>query len=258
MAKEHALQGGDVVGQTVNIALDSVSPNPWNPNAMTPEIRASLEHGLKTDGWLASQALLVWASDETGARKMLIIDGEHRWAVGKGLGFKKGPAVLLAGITEAKAKSLTVALNHRRGASEETKLRDLLNSISADFGETLAMNTGLPEEEVMKLLAVTPEELNVSLPDTGGALPEIPDGPGGRGQEAPVTAGAATVRMVQLFLDASNIDQFNSDVAALGDRYGTKNLTDTVVAAVKEAALLHAGGVDVTTDPEEPGADEEE
>lgn len=250
-AKEHALQGGDVVGQTVNITLDSVAPNPWNPNSMTPEVRASLEHGLREDGWLASQALLVWATDENGVKKMLIIDGEHRWGMAKDLGFKKGPAVLLSGISEAKAKSLTVALNHRRGQSEETKLRDLLSSISADFGETLAANTGLPEEQVMKLLAFEPEELKVDLPDAPSALPSIPDGPGGRGADVPVNAGAATVRMVQLFLDTSNIDQFNSDITALGERYGTKNMTDTVIAAVKEAALLHAGGVDVTTDGEE-------
>lgn len=257
MAKEHALSGGDVVGQTTNIALDSVEPNPWNPNAMTPEVFESLKHGLQTDGWLASQALLVWGTDDDGGKRNIIIDGEHRWRVAKELGFKKGPAVVLSGISEAKAKSLTVALNHRRGESEEGKLKALLASIQDDLGETLALDVGIPQDDLMKLLAVEPEDLvPAAIDDTGTALPAIPDGPGGRGNAevaaAPPTA-AATVRMVQLFLDQSNIDQFNADVVALGERYGTKTVTDTVLAAVKEAAILHAHGDDVASDEDDEG-----
>lgn len=238
MAKEHALSGGDVVGSTVLIGLDTVEANPWNPNEMTPETEESLKHGLETDGWLASQALLVWGTDENGNKKNVIIDGEHRWKKAKELGFKKGPAVVLSGITEAKAKSLTVALNHRRGESEETKLKALLASIQGDFGETLGLDVGIPQDDLMKLLAVEPEDLNVNLPDPHGHLPTIPEGPGGRNApaDAAVPTAAATVRMVQLFLDASNIDTFNANVAALADRYGTKTVTDTVFAAVAEAA----------------------
>ncbi len=244
--KEHPLSGGDVVGTTVNIPLASVKPNPWNPNVMTKEVRESLKHGLQTDGWLASQALLVWASDEEGEAKMVIIDGEHRWTLATELGFKKGPAVLLTGVSEAKAKSLTVALNHRRGESDEAKLKDLLASITDDFGESLGLDTGVSQDELMKLLAVDPVDLEgATLPTDHDHLPVIPEGPGGRGNpETPMPNSAATVRMVQLFLDASNIEEFNEKVAALGAAYGTKTVTDTVLAAVRSAHEHDITGTD--------------
>lgn len=258
MAKEHVLAGGNVVGQTVTIPLDSVQANPWNPNRMTAETRESLKHGLETDGWLASQALLVWATDETGASKMLVIDGEHRWTLARELGFKKGPAVLLSNISEAKAKSLTVAMNHRRGQSEEGKLRDLLASIQPEFGDTLSLDVGVGNDELMKLLAVSPEELNVDVPEAATALPGIPDGPGSKAENAPSASAApeASVRMVQLFLNSATIERFNADVTALADRYGTKTVTDTVAAAVKEAATLHSAGAEILSDDEQDEDDE--
>lgn len=44
------------------------------------------------------------------------------------------------------------------------------------------------------------------------------------------------VRMVQLFLDESNIDEFQDACTALAEAYGTANITDTVLEAVKRAS----------------------
>ena len=54
-----------VKGKVVLKSLQSVSPNDWNPNRMTPHMQESLSYGLHTDGWLASQALLIWGKDDT-------------------------------------------------------------------------------------------------------------------------------------------------------------------------------------------------
>jgi len=43
---------------------------------------------------------------------------------------------------------------------------------------------------------------------------------------------------VQLFLSDSNIDEFHAACELLKDTYGTANITDTVLEAVKRASAL--------------------
>ncbi len=80
-----------LVGDKVLIKpLDLVKPNAWNPNRMTPFQRESLKVGLLSDGWLISQSLLIWGTDDKGVEKNIIIDGEQRWTVATANGFTKG------------------------------------------------------------------------------------------------------------------------------------------------------------------------
>lgn len=146
------------VGEQRMIRLDSVQPNGWNPNQMTPEVLASLKHGLLNDGWLASQALLVWASDENDKSKLVIIDGEHRWRAAQELGFVEGPAVFLYALTEAKAKALTVGMNQKRGSWNEQALAQLLGELAVDkSSEALALDLGFTTKGVDALLASLPK-----------------------------------------------------------------------------------------------------
>jgi Xaa-Pro aminopeptidase len=55
-------------------------------------------------------------------------------------------------------------------------------------------------------------------------------------EDADVQSG---VRMVQLFLDDSNIEEFQSACAKLAEAYQTLNITDTVLEAIRrESSLL--------------------
>lgn len=240
-APQAPLAGGKVVGDVVHLPLAAVQPNGWNPNRMSAETRASLQHGLQNDGWLASQALLVWATDDDGQNQMLIIDGEHRWTVARDLGFTHGPMVLLKGISEAKAKSLTVAMNQRRGAFDDAALQALLRDIEVDIPD-LALDTGLSNDQLAKLLAApaeevdlpgTPPQPNLAPPSTatGGA-----GGAGsgaGQGPSQIAGSGDAYVRVVQVYASTAEYDAIHAAVKALAPRLGTQNLTDTLVAALR-------------------------
>jgi hypothetical protein len=238
------LKGGTVVGQPTVLPLTAVQPNGWNPNVMTDHTFASLKHGLQNEGWLANQSLLVWATDDQGEEKMLIIDGEHRWRAASQLGFKEGPMVLLNGVSEARAKTLTVAMNQKRGEFDAAGLEALLKSIEHDSGD-LALATGIDEDELAKLLAVTEESMDLDAPaGADGSIPRVepaaqpgapplaPDAPGGPSGAAP----ASTVRMVQLFLNSDNVGEFNADIGKIAAIYGTKTVTDTVKECVSRAA----------------------
>lgn len=144
-----------VKGEVVLGRLHDVTPNGWNPNEMTPEMRASLKHGFEVDGWLASQALLVWRTDDAGNIQNLIIDGEHRWEVACELGMVEGPMVYLDGYSETAAQKLTIKLNQKRGDWDQTKLAILLRS----FGEDVqGIDLGFNDDELKRLTHIDQTE----------------------------------------------------------------------------------------------------
>lgn len=216
-----------VVGKAVSMALSKVKPNGWNPNRMTPFMKESLRAGLKSDGWVASQALLIWGTNAEGKRQDVIIDGEHRWTVASELGFDKGPMVFLDGLTESQAKALTIKMNQKRGEFEEDGLAALIKSIHGDLlGENIALDLGIREEELMVMLAEPPVVLDM------GEDAQPPKGPEGS------TAGipSSNVRMVQLFFNEETHGEFTEAVRRLATKLGTKTVTDTVLEAVRHAS----------------------
>jgi ParB-like chromosome segregation protein Spo0J len=229
-----------VVGEVVMRPLKNVKKNPWNPNVMTPAQAESLKHGLLEDGWLASQALLVWGTDETGAKRDMVIDGEHRHTAATELGLKSGPMVFLNGLTEAEAKKLTVKMNQKRGQWDPTKLEDLLRGLDQGGEALSAIDLGFGEEELMKMLAVAPMEVP-SVGDGELAGTAEPDGgdapaPGTASGQPASPLPASQTRMVQLFLDSITQPQFLADCQKLGAIFGTTTVTDTVLEAVRRAA----------------------
>jgi hypothetical protein len=125
-----------------------VRKNPWNPNGITAAERERIKHGFEVDGWIVSQALLVWGLDEKGARRNLIIDGEQRHTVALELGMERGPMVFLDGITEAQARAFTIKLLARRSGGESafdvSKLAATIPAIRAESaGVDVALDLGL-------------------------------------------------------------------------------------------------------------------
>jgi ParB-like chromosome segregation protein Spo0J len=146
------MSGAHVRGKVVTFALDKLKPNGWNPNVVTPEKMVSIEYGFRTDGWLVSQALLVWRKDETGKVQNVIIDGEHRWKAARSVGLAEGPVVFLDGVSEVDAKSLTIKLNQKRGEWDEDALAALLREVQGS-SEDLGLDFGFDGGELERLLA---------------------------------------------------------------------------------------------------------
>lgn len=143
-----------VTGEVVLKRLDRVTPNNWNPNRMTEFQVESTRAGLERDGWLAAYALLVWGTDERGARRDVIIDGEHRWRIASELGLIEGPMVFLDGVSEKRAKEMTIELDNKRGKFDDVALRDLLKDIGFD-DEGLAFRLGFDESTFAALVTET-------------------------------------------------------------------------------------------------------
>jgi hypothetical protein len=148
-----------ITGSMVLAPLNGVKPNNWNPNRMTEFQVASTRDGLMRDGWLAAYALLVWGTDEKGRERNIIIDGEHRWRIACELGFTEGPMVFLHGVTEKRAKEMTIELDNKRGRFDNVALRDLIVDIGVDDG--LAFRLGFDDETFNALM----KPVNILPPD---------------------------------------------------------------------------------------------
>jgi ParB-like chromosome segregation protein Spo0J len=225
--------GRGVVGQVQSLALNLVKPNPWNPNRLNERTWESLKHGLEHDGWISSQALLIWGKDDKGTPHNLIIDGEHRWRAATELGFTHGPMVVLDGLTESQAKALTIKMDARRGTFDAEDLGDLLREIQFDFdGDDLGLELGFGDDDMAKLLAEPPDTLPAPAPAPPGVAPAV------NGTAPPI----ANIRLVQLFFDGPGHEAFTREVAELGKRLGTKTVTETISKLVHDAAAASVSG----------------
>ncbi len=221
-----------VRGEVVTRRLDSVTRNSWNPNTMTEEMKESLLYGLQRDGWLASQALLIWGTDETGKRQDLIIDGEHRWVIATDDGMAEGPMVFLDGLTGVEAKALTIKMNQKRGEWDPELLAGVVKELDLDLDtDDLALDLGLGDEFVMKLLSTDPMDLE----GIGGTQPTAPASAG-----TGMASGSSHVKQVQLFFDADQKDQWDDMLTKLAKRHGTSNASDTVLAGLRDAMKVKA------------------
>lgn len=162
-------------GKVVMRALDSVTPNPWNPNRMTDEMKQSMLYGFRNDGWLVSQALLIWGVDDKGVEQNVIIDGEHRWTTANELGMAEGPMVVLDGLSESDARKLTIKMNQKRGDFRADLLADLLKSVESDHA-TMAIDLGFDTDHLERIFGTNDTSFLDGALDSKGA-----DGKGGDG-----------------------------------------------------------------------------
>jgi ParB family chromosome partitioning protein len=162
------------------LRVDVLDPNPWNPNRMTPEVRAKLRLNLQRDGFVAP--IIVRRLGD----RFEIVNGEHRRQVAKELGFQTIPCVVLEKLDDRRARILTVNLNELGGdpvpallakllheLEEETPLSDLAAVLpydEAQIRDTLAllkMPEGLEQwiaDEAAKEEAAAPELFSFVVP----------------------------------------------------------------------------------------------
>ena len=130
--------------------IDTVEPNPWNPNVQNErQFQAEIE-SIMSNGFLAP--ILV----RQIGQKYQVIDGEHRLRALKQIFVsgmagaknvpdlakdKKIPAIVIEA-DDAHAKRLTVIMNETRGRADLAKLGELLNEIAPALGDDLII--GLP------------------------------------------------------------------------------------------------------------------
>lgn len=146
--------------------LADYAPNTWNTNELTHDEKRALRTTLKEIGWSRSQAMLVWATDEKGKKKNLIIDGEHRHEAAIAVGFTEGPVVELHKITRAQAIAWTLRIDKIRGRQNDRRTAKLLDTEFGLFaGREETIDVGLR----LGFSSGDLDGLRLKLPDVAGA-----------------------------------------------------------------------------------------
>lgn len=138
----------------VEIGVEELTPNPWNPNRMSAAMREKLKTYLQREGFV--EPLVV----RPIAKGHQILGGFHRWEIAKELGYKTVPCVVV-NVDDHRAKVLTINLNEMKGQS----LPSLLASLIHDLSKERTM------EDLERQLPYSIAELNDSLD-----LLKIPEG----------------------------------------------------------------------------------
>ena len=140
--------------QITDIPTEKLTPNPWNPNRMSPEMRHKLKEYIKREGFV--EPIVVRPKGE----KYEILGGFHRWSIAGELEFKSVPCVVVD-LDDRRAKILSVNLNEMKGQS----LPDLLANLVHDLSREATL------EDLETQLPYSIDELKDSL-----ELLKIPDG----------------------------------------------------------------------------------
>jgi hypothetical protein len=203
------------------VPASELLPNPKNwrthPKAQQDALRGVLAEVGMADACIAR---------ELPDGSLMLIDGHLR---AETVADAKVP-VLILDVTEEEADKLLLTLDPLAAMadSDADKLQELLKGVATDnkalqqMMEATALSAGFHEQ-------MNDSESGGDDQDTESRDTDIEDDP-------PATSG---VRMVQLFLDEHTIASFQEGCTKLAAVYGTENVTDTVVEAVRrESASL--------------------
>jgi hypothetical protein len=138
----------------VEVGVEKLTPNPWNPNRMSEAMRSKLKVYLQREGFV--EPLVVRHFGEGHQ----ILGGFHRWEIAKELGYATVPCVVVD-VDDKRAKILTINLNEMKGQSLPTLLANLVHDLSKE----------LVLEDLEKQLPYSIDELKDTLD-----LLKIPDG----------------------------------------------------------------------------------
>ena len=138
----------------VQIGVEKLTPNPWNPNRMSEEMRAKLKAYIEREGFVEPIVVRPQGDD------FQILGGFHRWLIAKEVGYGTVPCVIV-NLDDRRAKILSVNLNEMKGQS----LPSLLASLVHDLSKELTL------EDLETQLPYSVSELKDSL-----ELLKIPDG----------------------------------------------------------------------------------
>ncbi|MDD3607295.1 MAG: ParB/RepB/Spo0J family partition protein [Candidatus Moranbacteria bacterium] len=93
-----------------------------NPNEFSEELYQSFKKDVEDNGLIGNPIIL-------DKRNNSILDGNHRLAVLKDLGYSTAPCVFYEPADDIEAKILAISLNQKRGTFNEQRLHNLIKDI---------------------------------------------------------------------------------------------------------------------------------
>ena len=107
----------------LTVAIDSLRPNSFNTNHVSPENEQKLLTSIRRFGLYKP----IICREVNG--RLEIIGGEHRWRAAKQIGVEEVPIVNLGTVSDERSKSLMLIDNGRYGEDDTLALSELLKEL---------------------------------------------------------------------------------------------------------------------------------
>jgi hypothetical protein len=118
-----------------NVDPHDITPNPWNPNEMDPDMLEHARASIEKFGFVDPVTV------RSQGKTWQIIDGEHRWRIAIEIHLATIPVYDLGVLDDAVAQQLTIVLNETRGQANPAKLGRLLKDLMAKESKDSLLST---------------------------------------------------------------------------------------------------------------------
>jgi ParB-like chromosome segregation protein Spo0J len=150
------------------LPVESLSPNPWNTNRVSPDNEAKIDESIKRLGMF--KPIVVRRTDYG---RLEILGGQHRWESAQRLGMKTVPVVNLGEISDKKAKEIGLVDNGRYGADDTLSLAQLLEELgSPEELSSFMPYTSTDFESIFSSVSISLDALDLPEEDAPSAIPK--------------------------------------------------------------------------------------
>lgn len=217
------MQIRDRIKEFRRVAASQLKPNPKNWRSHPKQQQDALR-GVLAEVGMADAVL----AREMPDGSLMLIDGHMRTET---VGDAQIP-VLVLDVNEEEADKLLATVDPIAAMADANSeaLHGLLGGVSSDSEALTSLFEDLARRNGIYLQALGDGEADSETEPGSGSDEE--EAHQGDDSSAPPPSG---VRMVQLFLDETNIADFQRYTMSLSEKYRTENITDTVMECLKRA-----------------------
>lgn len=141
---------------TLDLPLESIESNTYNPNMMSPEEYEALKESVKTktvDPIIVAPKDIFYGDNQFDPQTYVIVDGENRWKAAKEVGLKTILSSIWA-VKEGEARAITYKRNRERGNIDPVKEAKLF---------ALEVEGGMSRSDVARKYGVAPSQVTQRL-----------------------------------------------------------------------------------------------
>jgi len=141
------------VSHVVWVDTDLVHANDYNPNTVAPPEMRLLEISIVSD--MFTQPIVVWKSEDGYE----VVDGFHRYRVGKKLGMKQLPVVIVNAdrVDRGDRIASTIRHNRARGQHQVEGMSEIIQELARRnwSDKKISRELGMEPDEVLRLKQIT-------------------------------------------------------------------------------------------------------
>ena len=141
------------VSAVVWVPSERVCANDYNPNSVAPPEMKLLEHSIASDGF--TQPIVTWQTEDGYE----VVDGFHRYLVGKKLGLSHLPVVVINNNRADRNDRIAATIRHNRarGKHQVGAMSEIVQElVRRNWNDNkIAKELGMDADEVLRLKQIT-------------------------------------------------------------------------------------------------------